>query len=296
MVGHYLNGVVHPFETWVNGSEVPRGLGAIAKTLSVDMRSYDAGWLKLKLESLKRCEGDAFDMPMPPTGEIRRMSSAASAFAQILMYHTEKIGWGQGSDDNSLVNAMMFRKEPKAGPEGTLSWTVSVKNPATGDDFELFVKELDLPDGSHRPYSVWMAGDFPAAYNGLCKLLSFDMRIVDPAWIGMKLRKLRSYREPQGDFLAQVPGSVRQASYPSTIAYIADLLLYRYKRLGILAENGSLATASAFLQSDMADVEVIARFASKAIGGRKCPDCGLGLVKYNGCDKCAGCGYTGSCG
>jgi ribonucleoside-diphosphate reductase alpha chain len=296
MVGHYLNGVVHPFETWVNGSEVPRGLGAIAKTLSVDMRSYDAGWLKLKLESLKRCEGDAFDMPMPPTGEIRRMPSAASAFAQILMYHTEKIGWGQGSDDNSLVNAMMFRKEPKAGPEGTLSWTVSVKNPATGDDFELFVKELDLPDGSHRPYSVWMAGDFPAAYNGLCKLLSFDMRIVDPAWIGMKLRKLRTYREPQGDFLAQVPGSVRQASYPSTIAYIADLLLYRYKRLGILAENGSLATASAFLQSEMDDAEVIERFASKAIGGRKCPDCGLGLVKYNGCDKCAGCGYTGSCG
>jgi ribonucleoside-diphosphate reductase alpha chain len=110
--------------------------------------------------------------------------------------------------DSSLVNAMMFRKEPKAGPDGTLSWSVSVKNPATGDDFELFVKELDLPDGSHRPYSVWMAGEFPAAYNGLCKLLSFDMRIIDPAWIGMKLRKLRTYKEPQGDFLAQVPGSV----------------------------------------------------------------------------------------
>jgi ribonucleoside-diphosphate reductase alpha chain len=56
MVGHYMNGVTHPFETWVNGAEVPRGLGAIAKTLSVDMRSYDAGWLKMKLESLKRAD------------------------------------------------------------------------------------------------------------------------------------------------------------------------------------------------------------------------------------------------
>ena len=296
MVGHYMNGVTHPFETWVNGAEVPRGLGAIAKTLSVDMRSYDAGWLKMKLESLKRCQGEPFEMAMPPTGEIRTMPSVVSAFAQILLHHTDKIGWLANDSDSSLVNAMMFRKEPKAGPDGTLSWSVSVKNPATGDDFELFVKELDLPDGSHRPYSVWMAGEFPAAYNGLCKLLSFDMRIIDPAWIGMKLRKLRTYKEPQGDFLAQVPGSVKQASYPSTVAYIADLLLYRYQRLGILAENGRLVTASAFLKPEVAQDDVEARFAGKAIGGRKCPECGLQLVKYNGCEQCGGCGYSGSCG
>src|SRR5690606_32734398 len=34
-----------PFETWVNGNEQPRGLGAIAKALSMDMRSNDRGWL-----------------------------------------------------------------------------------------------------------------------------------------------------------------------------------------------------------------------------------------------------------
>lgn len=88
MVGHYLNGVVHPFETWVNGSEVPRGLGQSPRL----SRSICAPTMrvaqKLKLESLKRCEGDAFDMPMPPTGRSAGMSSAASAFAQILMYHT----------------------------------------------------------------------------------------------------------------------------------------------------------------------------------------------------------------
>ena len=300
-VGHYVNGVVHPFETWVNGAEVPRGLGAIAKMLSVDMRSFDAGWLKLKLDSLKRCEGEPFEMAMPPTGEMRMVASAVSAFAQILLYHTEKIGWtGEGAvnPDTSLVDAMMFRKEPKAGPEGTLSWSVSVFNPGTGDDFELFVKELDLPDGSHRPYSVWMAGNFPSAYNGLCKLLSFDMRVIDPAWIGMKLRKLRTYKEPQGDFFAQVPGSEKQKSYPSTIAYIADLLLYRYQRLGILSENGTLVTANAFLKPEMVaeDNAAAERFAGKKIGGRACPECSTPLVKHNGCDQCSGCGYTGSCG
>ena len=28
------------------------------------------------------------------------------------------------------------------------------------------------------------------------------MRVIDPAWIGMKLRKLLDYAEPLGDFMA----------------------------------------------------------------------------------------------
>jgi ribonucleoside-diphosphate reductase alpha chain len=34
--------------------EQPRGLGAVAKTLSMDMRANDHGWLALKLESLAK--------------------------------------------------------------------------------------------------------------------------------------------------------------------------------------------------------------------------------------------------
>src|SRR2546428_59393 len=41
-VGHVENEThAHPFETWVNGAEQPRGLGAVAKTLSMDMRADD---------------------------------------------------------------------------------------------------------------------------------------------------------------------------------------------------------------------------------------------------------------
>ncbi len=35
-----------PFEVWVNGAEQPRGLAALAKTLSMDMRANDAAWLQ----------------------------------------------------------------------------------------------------------------------------------------------------------------------------------------------------------------------------------------------------------
>ena len=60
-------------------------------------------------------------------------------------------------------------------------------NPRAGDDFVLILKELQLPGEQRRPYSVWMAGEYPRALDGLCKLLSLDMRVIDPAWVGMNM-------------------------------------------------------------------------------------------------------------
>jgi ribonucleoside-diphosphate reductase alpha chain len=50
------------------------------------------------------------------------------------------------------------------------------------------------------------SGNYPRALDGLARLLSLDMRVIDPAWIGMKLRKLLNYAEPLGHFMAFVPG------------------------------------------------------------------------------------------
>ncbi|UUZ64019.1 hypothetical protein LP417_01460 [Polaromonas sp. P1-6] len=36
----------------MNGAEQPRGLGALAKTLSMDLRANDPAWLQLKLDAL----------------------------------------------------------------------------------------------------------------------------------------------------------------------------------------------------------------------------------------------------
>ncbi len=38
------------------------------------------------------------------------------------------------------------------------------------------------------------------------------MRVIDPAWIGKKLRGLKDLPEAQGDFFARVPGSEKQAA------------------------------------------------------------------------------------
>lgn len=295
MIGHHVNGEVHPFEVWVNGAECPRGLGAVAKTLSADMRTYDNKWLALKLDSLTKCDGDdAFDLAMPPTGNMVRVPSVVSGFANVVKYHTGKVGWLDRDSESTLVNAMMFRKEPKAGTNGTLSWTVDVKNPATGDDFVMFVKELEMPDGKRRPYSVWLAGSYPRTMDGLCKLLSFDMRIIDVAWIGKKLRKLLNYKEHQGDFLARVPNSEKQANFSSTVAYMARLLIHRYHMLGLLTEEGEAVENTGFLMEP--EVQATSQY-SKVMPGQACPECRVkAMIKYNGCDKCTNCGYVGSCG
>src|SRR5918992_348243 len=246
-VGHVENGRKHAFEVWVNGSEQPRGLGALAKTLSMDMRANDSAWLKLKLETLGKAGGDEpFEMPFPPRGEKKLMPSVVSAFAQIVRWRVEQLNAGLEGDfslaaeeaTSPVLDAMFALKEPKTGTDGTMSWTVDVFNPRTGDDFVLGLKEITLPDGITRPYSVWLSGVYPRALDGLCKILSLDMRVLDPAWVGMKLKKLLEFPEPLGDFMAFVPGSRKQETFPSTVSYLARLILHRYAMLGTLDDDG----------------------------------------------------------
>ncbi len=288
----------HAFEVWVNGAEQPRGIGALAKTLSMDMRANDSGWLKLKLDSLAKAAGDdAFDMAFPPHGEKKRMPSVVSAFAQVVRWHVEKLGALAEGSPTPVLDAMFSLKEPKTGTDGTMSWTVDVLNPGTGDDFVLGLKEITLPmhDGSAvgvtRPYSVWLSGEYPRALDGLCKILSLDMRVVDPAWIGMKLRKLIAYPEPLGDFMAFVPGEKRQQTWPSTVAYVARLIIHRYAMLGILREDGLPLTQAGLVSDEPA------KGSAPLMKGAACPECGNHtMIRKDGCDYCTACGYVGVCG
>src|SRR3954466_15418403 len=147
-VGHIENGTPHPFEVWVNGSEQPRGLGALAKTLSMDMRANDRDWLKLKLETLAKTRGDdAFEMPFPPRGEKKRMPSVVAATAAVIGWRCEELGlWSGGATSTPVIDAMFSRDEPQTGPNGTLAWSVDVHNPASDEAFTLTLKEVLLPD------------------------------------------------------------------------------------------------------------------------------------------------------
>ena len=53
--------------------------------------------------------------------------------------------------------------EAKTGTDGTLAWVAGVRNRSTEDDFVLMLKELQMPDGSRRPYSMWLTGGHPRA-------------------------------------------------------------------------------------------------------------------------------------
>jgi len=292
-VGHVgNNGGSFPFEVWVNGADQPRSLGAVAKTLSMDMRANDRGWLRLKLDILARTVGEkSFEMPFPPHGEKQLMPGVVSAFAQVVRYRCEQLGAFDTDAPTPVLDALFSQEEPKTGTDGTLSWTVDIHNPATGEDFVLGLKEITLPDGVMRPYSVWLSGNYPRALDGLTRILSLDMRVMDPAWIGMKLRKLLDYPEPLGDFMAFVPGTKRQQNFPSTVAYIARLIIHRYAMLGVLDEKG-------YPNQEMGMLEVPRDTNEpKVMQGLQCSECGNHtVIRKDGCDFCTACGAVGACG
>ena len=211
-----IGGRPAPFEVWVNGAEQPRGLGALAKTLSMDLRARDAAWVRLKLDALTTVQEErAFDMPFPPHGEIRRFPGLVAATAAIIRWRCERLDlWpDEASPTTPVIDAMFSRDEPQTGPSGTLAWSVDIHNPVSDEQFTVTLKEVVLPDGQGgsltRPCALGFSGNYPRAMDGLARVLSLDMRVLDPAWIGMKLRKLLSYAEPLGHFMAFVPGLPR---------------------------------------------------------------------------------------
>ena len=302
-----------PFEVWVNGAEQPRGIGALAKTLSMDMRANDAAWLRLKLDALATvAEERAFEMPFPPSGEKRLFPGVVAATAAVIRWRCEQLGALQEGGPTPVLDAMFSRDEPRTGTAGTLAWAVDVDNHATGESFTVTLKEVSLPgpngggEGGSvtRPCAIGFSGNYPRALDGLARLLSLDMRVMDPAWIGMKLRKLLNVGEPLGHFMAPVPGERRQQTWPSTVAYIARLVIHRYAMLGVLDEEGFPVQAMGILAAPAAKAAgapagsgAAASDALPLMAGKACPDCGNHtLIHKDGCEFCTACGFVGQCG
>ncbi len=236
-VGHVQNGRPHPFEVWVLASEQPRCLGAVAKTLSADMRTQDRSWLNMKLDVLASVTGEcAIELAL---GNDRVLASSNSAaLARVVQYRLNRLEVAnpEVGEASPLVDAMLPVRD--VGHEGTLSWTADIKNPSSGDDFTVFLPEVQTEDGQHRPVAVRLSGRYPRDLDGLAALLTMDMAVVDVAWIGMKLRKLLDYDEPMGAFFAKAPGSGRSERYPSIVAYLARLIIHRFATLGLLTAAG----------------------------------------------------------
>jgi len=291
-----------PFEVWVQGDSMPRGIEAIAMNLSLDMRSIDRAYLLRKLAALRKTRGTSFTM-LCPDGVERQMKGAIEAFATIVEHRFRQLGCfsEEALSVTPMVDAMIVRREPKASPEGAVSWNAPVNNGTTGDKFEVFLKEVESPSGQVFPVSIWFAGEeVPASFAGITKLLSLDMRIVDPYWIGKKLRQLAKIHEKNGDFWTPIPGGGGKArSYPSTLAYVADLVINRYARHGLLTRDGRPAKSNGVVQLALfkkrSDATVLAEVGSSGIkGALDCSSCGAlaSVVLMDGCAVCTQCGAS----
>lgn len=295
----------YPFEVWVQGDSMPRGLEAVAMNLSLDMRSVDRAYLLRKLEALKKVEGERFEM-VCPDGVERRMKGAIEAFAVIVEHRLRELGCltDEALASTPMVDAMIVRREPKTAGDGAICWYEDVHNTTTNDEFIVVVKEADSPEGKKIPLSVWFSGNVPRSFQGIEKLLSLDMRIVDPYWIGKKLRQLASVHEKNGDFWAPIPGGDgKRRSYPSTLAYVADLLINRYAKLGLLTREGrpvkqdGVVQLALFRQKDAAPASAAAEASSGIKGGLDCASCkSVGsVILMDGCMTCTNCASS-KCG
>lgn len=298
LINHVKNGSPqsgYPFEVWVLGDGAPRGLSALCKSLSMDMRQRDWAYFRTKLEAISKTIGDAFDMEMPD-GTIVRMPSETAAAARLILYRCKELG--VFSDEQlthtPVLDGLMSKKEPKTTAVGAPSWSWDVRNAGPRDDFLLTLKQVELDDGRMVPISVWMAGNYPDSFDGLCKSLSYDMRINSVGWIARKLKQLLNVKEDGLGMMAPVPGSEKSRYYESTIAYVATLILNHYKALGLVDENfapiGKSATVVLIGQARSNELPATDK---KDKIGRLCTACdAYAVVRLDGCDTCASCGTS----
>ena len=94
--------------------------------------------------------------------------------------------------------------------------------------------------------------------------------------------------------MAPVPslsGERRQQIWPSTVAYVARLVIHRYAMLGILDENGFPIKQMGILQAPTEEGAI------KPVQGKLCSECGnTTMIRKDGCDFCTACGAVGTCG
>lgn len=301
IVGHVPNGTPitgAPFEVWVVGDEMPRGLGPLARSLSIDMRSLDRAWLAKKLDALTKCEGEPFEMDLPD-GRRVRVGSAVAAFATLVKHRCEQLGAFSDEKlvETPVIDALMSKREPKTTADGSIGWYADVHNYATGDDFVLLLKEATLENGQKRPFSIFLSGNYPRSLDGLCKSLSLDLRVAEPGWIARKLKQLEDAHEELGSFMAPVPGNSesKQKSYPSTVAYVAALIQNRFRMLGLFNDVGQ-----ATMESGVINFEAVRQQrsethaengATKRLGGMDCSDCSTvgSVYLLDGCRTCVTC-------
>ena len=196
-----------PFQIWLvnNKGETPADMELFSRALSLDLQQEMALKVQEKLNALAGIMGQQFKMAFPPTGERRDMFGLVNAIAQIVQFK------------GNFLQAL--ESDDRAEVAGDV-WTVDILNPLTKRVFQLNVAEPVI-DGRKFPSSVWLSGEYPEILDGICALLSVDMRDRDLARITVKLRTL-----------LDIPQAVATGEFSPSLTcageYIAYLVLKRF--------------------------------------------------------------------
>jgi ribonucleoside-diphosphate reductase alpha chain len=125
-----------PFEVWVNGAEQPRGLGALAKTLSMDLRANDppgcssssTRWPPWPRSAPSRCPSrPRREAPVPRRGGGHRGGDPLALRAA-----RRAAAGRRASRPTPVMDAMFSRDEPHTGPSARWPgrWTSTTRPPA----------------------------------------------------------------------------------------------------------------------------------------------------------------------
>lgn len=294
-ISHYANGVTHPFEVWALGREAPPEADVICKILSKVLQTNEPAFIRYYLDALARAIEQPFSIVLPHSGQTVEVGSVGAAIARVIDAHARSIGYFTDerlAAPSSMLAAMTSQREMKSEGRGGLAFYEDLRNPTTGDDFVVFLKEVVDSANGILPFSAWFGGRrVPAESEAILKLISLAMRHRDPAWTAMILRIVRRHTVIEQEFRGPVPRSPKQVMYGSTWAAVAEAILVRYRELGILNEdNQPLRQESLFAP----DLEVApAAPTLRAPTGRLCTHCGEHAVhRRDGCDCCSACGTS----
>lgn len=295
-ISYFTNGHLHPFEVWGLAREQPQMTWFICEHLSKVLQTDDVAFISYHLEALKKAFEAPFDLAIPHQGTVVRADSIGAAIAFVVEAHLLKLGYlgttTPSTSSSPMLSAMTSIREPRTEGQGGVGWQEQVVNRGerVNHDFVVFIKEALLEDGRIFPLSLWLGGlRVPPESEAICKLASLAMRHSDPKWTADFFKLLRTHENRDEEFRAIVPGTQRQHAYASTWAYVAELVLYRYRMLGILDDAGDpIEQGHLFAPESLEDESPVA-----AASGEVCPSCHQAAVqRQGGCPTCLACGYS----
>jgi ribonucleoside-diphosphate reductase alpha chain len=162
--------------------------------------------------------------------------------------------------------------------------TYRIKPPTLGAALYVTINDLILPDGSKRPFEIFLNTKDKTHDQWMVALTRMISAIFrQPLSFAFVLDELKQVEDTRGSYF--IPGGVRCGGVVSHVARVIEEHCY---------ERGILTRPAVALASEVVTKIEVAR--TSGVAGEKCPKCGeYELYKIDGCLTCRSCGES-KCG